>query len=629
MKAINLQNDKNKTVGFKEDYKMKSNMRTRTTLWSALTGAVLMTAGQQALAGPVNKTLEFTCPFPLIGDQVISANIQADYPDEIVIADNPVLGPIAINVITTVPDKARQGLAFVDATTITGTASSINTFRTLVGNIDNTTLLTLERTEIPMDESGPFDVPASGTADAVTFDSSHEGSVSLTVDDLVLNMKNYKANGQLAPAPVGEFTADCTLIEGQDTTLTTFTVVGDGPVIVDDPAEIDVPTSAIDFGSLQLGQSASRTLTVTNQGDLPLGISNVSVTGDSAFTETNNCNSVAGGQSCAITLTYTAAEEGTQSATLVIESTDEDESVINIPLSGTGQVELTAEISVNPASLDFGTVTIGESSTKTVTVSNTGGAALTVNQVTLAGDAFTKASDTCGTVNPGASCSIGITYAPVEAASSTGSLVILSDDIDTPTVNVTFAGTGKEKDTGGFILDVNLAVNGSSIIAANGGTIPLSGDILTRLNLSTGDFTGDMHLNPTSGSFEVISGWSRYRATAQIEFESVGETVGSLVDGKLVATSQAYIKLPKVTKTLFGLIDWPIGGGDDCRTSEPVTFTVESPDDQPFDAILGGVVTGSYTLPPLENCGLLTSILNLKMEGPGNTINLEMAPVLD
>jgi hypothetical protein len=80
---------------------------------------------------------------------------------------------------------------------------------------------------------------------------------------------------------------------------------------------------------------------------------------------------------------------------------------------------------------------------------------------------------------------------------------------------------------------------------------------------------------------------------------------------------------------MFGLINWPIGGGANCRTVEPVTFTVTSPEGEPFDALLGGRVIGTYDLPKLENCGALTSILSLKLKGKGNTIDLTMTPILD
>jgi hypothetical protein len=595
---------------------------------AAMVGATLLAANNVALAAPVSATLNMVCPFPLIGDQNIIAKITADYPEKVVLADNPVLGPIHIDSITTVPDKARQGLAFVDATTITGSARSINTFHTAAGSIPNNTDLLIEPTTIPTGESGPFDVPATGTAPAVTFDASHVGTVSLTVDDLVLTMKNLKANGTVAPAPVGEFVSDCTVVAGQNTTLVTFEVVGED-VVVDDPADIDVDVAALDFGSLQLGQSATKTVTVRNAGDLALGVNAISVTGAgaSAFVETNNCTTLAADAACTVDVTYTASEEGSQSATLLIESTDEDEGVVSVSLAGAGQVELKPEIELSTNAVDFGLITAGKTKSETIVITNTGGASLDITGVALSGGQFSQTNN-CTTVAPGASCAVNVTYVAVVGASN-GVVTISSDDEDEQTKTVSLSGTGEEETTGGLLLEIPLSVNGSTHITANGGTLPLQGDIASIIDLSTGLFTGDMHLNPTQGSFEIIEGWKRYQATAQVEFEPVGITEGSLIDGKLTAVSTAYVKVPKVTKTLFGLINWKIGGGDNCRTKTPVTFTVTSADGEYFDALSGGKVVGTYDLPKLENCGLLTEILSLKLAGKGNTIDLTMTPILD
>ena len=614
---------------------------------AAVIGSALMAANGAAMAAPVNASLEFTCPFPLIGDQIIIANISADYPESIVIgADGtPVeLGAVNVDAITIVPDKARQGLAFVDATTITGVAHSVNTFHTAAGDLPNNTDLLIEDTTIPADESGPFDVPAAGVSPSQEFDLSHVGAVTLTVDDLIMDLKNLKADGTVAPAPVGEFSADCALNPGQDNVLTTIQVT---TVLAD--AEIEVEQTAIDLGTNLLGQSSEETVTIQNVGGAILGVNAISITGAdaSAFSETNNCTTIDAGESCTATVTYTASEEGAQNASLVINSTDADEPSVSVALSGTGAIEDKPEINVDVTPLNFGTIEEGTSATQTILIENVGTAALTISGVAVnntQGSEF-SVTENCSSIAAGASCSETVTFDAVEGVSA-GSVVISSDDEDEATTLVSLAGTGEAviidpvdpcdldptlpecgSDTD-LIIPVALDVEGSTYIAANHGTVPLAGVIQSEFNLTQGSFTGDLNLDPTQGSFEIIQGWKRYQATAQIEFEPVGETVGTLVDGVLVATSQAYVKLPKVTKTLFGLIDWKIGGGAECRTKEPVTFTITSADGEYFDALSGGEVTGTYTMSELENCGLLTSILSSKLAGPGNTISLSLTPDL-
>jgi hypothetical protein len=613
---------------------------------AAIIGSALMAANGAAMAAPVNTSLEFTCPFPLIGDQIIIANISADYPESIVIGANgaPVeLPPVQVDAITVVPDKARQGLAFVDATTITGVAHSVNTFHTAVGPIANNTDLAIVDTTIPSNESGPFDVPAAGVAPAQAFDASHVGVVTLTVDDLIMDLRNLKADGSVAPAPVGEFSADCVLNPGQDNVLTTIQVT---TALAD--AEIEVEPTAINFGTNLLGQSTAQSVSVRNIGGAILGVNAISISGAdaSAFSETNNCTTVDAGESCTATVTYTASEVGAQNASLVINSTDADEPSVSVTLNGTGAIEDKPEINVVATGLDFGTIEEGSSTTQTILIENVGTAPLTISGVVVNNTQGTEFSVTeiCSSIAAAASCVETVTFDAVEGVSA-GNVEISSNDEDEATTLVSLAGKGDavvvepcevdptlpECGNGGgddLVIPVALDVEGSTYIAANRGTVPLSGVIQSEFNLTQGSFTGDLILAPTQGSFEIIKGWSRYQATASIEFEPVGETVGTLVDGVLVATSQAYVKLPKVTKTLFGLINWKIGGGSECRTKEPVTFTITSADGEYFDALSGGVVTGEYTMPALEKCGVLTSILSLKLAGPGNTINLSLTPDL-
>jgi len=601
---------------------------------AAVIGSTLLAVNGVAIAAPVSASLEFMCPFPFIGDQIVIANISADYPESIVIGSDGVpvdLASVNIDAIAIVPDKARLGLDFAGATTVTGVAHSMNTFHTETGDLPHNIDLVIEPTEVPADETGPFEVPASGVSPVQEFSLSHVGAVTLTIDDLIMDLKNVRADGSVATKPVGEFTVDCDLIAGQDNVLTsiqvTTTLSGSGIV---------VESSAIDFGTNLLGQSSEEFVTIRNVGGAILGVNAISISGPDAsvFSESNNCTTIGAGESCTIAVTYTASAEGAQNASLLITSTDEDEPSVSVPLSGSGAIEDMPEINVNVTSLNFWTIKEGTNATQTIQIENVGTAPLVISGVVvnnMQGSEF-RATENCSSIAAGAMCSEVVTFNAVEG-DSVGTVVISSNDEDEPTTMIALTGSGKAvvivdptDPADDRIVSVVLGVQGSTYIAANDSTVNLSGVIQSEFNLTQSSFMGDLNLAPTLGSFEIIQGWKRYQATAQIEFEPIGETVGTLVEGVLVATSQAYIKLPKVTKSLFGLVDWTIGGGDECRTKEPVTFSITSEHGEYFDALSGGVVTGTYTMPALENCGLLTSILSSKLAGSGNTINLSLTP---
>lgn len=101
-------------------------------------------------------------------------------------------------------------------------------------------------------------------------------------------------------------------------------------------------------------------------------------------------------------------------------------------------------ISVTPASLDFSAIKLGNSSAKTVIVSNSGAADLTISGVVITGTNASEfvASSNCTNIVPNGSCSININFTPVLAGSKTATLSIASNDPLTPNKDVALSGIG-------------------------------------------------------------------------------------------------------------------------------------------------------------------------------------------
>lgn len=99
---------------------------------------------------------------------------------------------------------------------------------------------------------------------------------------------------------------------------------------------------------------------------------------------------------------------------------------------------------VSPSSLAFGGQKVGTASAaQTVTLTNSGQAALTVGAIATSGD-FAQ-TNTCGalpaTLAPGASCVIAVTFAPTATGASIGALTV-SDDAPGSPQAVALSGTG-------------------------------------------------------------------------------------------------------------------------------------------------------------------------------------------
>jgi len=212
------------------------------------------------------------------------------------------------------------------------------------------------------------------------------------------------------------------------------------------PAVSLSPTS-LAFGSQSVGKtSTAQTVTLSNTGNAALSITSLALTGTngSNFAETNTCGkSLAAGAHCTISVTFTPSASGNRTASLSITDNARG-SPQRVSLSGTGTA---AVVSLSPTSLAFGSQAVGKTSTvHTVTLSNTGNAALSSTSLALTG---TNASDfaqtnTCGSsVAAGAHCTISVTFKPSASGSRTASVRITDNASGSPQT-VSLSGTGTQ-----------------------------------------------------------------------------------------------------------------------------------------------------------------------------------------
>jgi hypothetical protein len=75
--------------------------------------------------------------------------------------------------------------------------------------------------------------------------------------------------------------------------------------------------NSLNFGTQKLNTSSTKTVTLTSSGNTPLLINNISISGATAFTETNNCAATLN-TSCTVTVKFAPSSKQSQSATLKI-----------------------------------------------------------------------------------------------------------------------------------------------------------------------------------------------------------------------------------------------------------------------------------------------------------------------
>jgi hypothetical protein len=99
-------------------------------------------------------------------------------------------------------------------------------------------------------------------------------------------------------------------------------------------------------------------------------------------------------------------------------------------------------LSVSSNPLQFGSVKVGKGLKKTLQIANNGTGDLWVRIGGLGGPDFSVAGSTSITVKPKKSYKLSITFKPVSTGDKTATLVLNSDDPDTPTISISLSGTG-------------------------------------------------------------------------------------------------------------------------------------------------------------------------------------------
>lgn len=700
----------------------------RQRLYPAIAGAILIAAGAGASAEDVDASLqlEYECPFPIIGNQVLIVDINATIPAEETPGET---APFDIITTTTVPDVAREALKISRVETSEGTAISSSLVELPERDIPVEVSLDIPTTTVPSEE-GPFQMPATGVSPSVTLQEQDIGEGRIRVGALQLHIINLQANGRPAFGDVGEFTSDCTLLPGQDNVLHTFQIVsdetGDPQIAVDpealdfgaiqsgmsadksltvsnagddglsveaielqgpdadlfsttddcnplaagdsctidvnytavgdqsheatlvihsnDPATpqlevplqavseeipapaIEVAPGALDFGTVQAGQTPEDTITVSNAGGAALGIENILLEGpDSArFLLSDDCSTLDPTQSCTLSLTYLAQGDETHNATVRIESGDPENPVMQVPVTGHSEIEPQPVIHVEPQALDFGEVPLGSTVEETVTVNNTGGAPLTINGVTVEGmdsGDFTETND-CTTLSPEQSCTVKVNFTSNEDAERSAVLSIRSDDPEAPQVDVPLSGRAQVDEVIGTLAQ---DMAGETYIRSAQGSIPLSGEVIAEVEEATGLVSGLLALDDTEATLRISRLFRRMTTDLHLRFEPVEETHGQLENGTLATTTEVFFRVPHATLNFFGL-NLPLAGGEQCRTMDPVTLALATPEGESFSTSEGGPLEGEYRIPPLENCGPLTGVLNSLLAGGDNTMMLNLTP---
>lgn len=188
---------------------------------STLIWTVAGPGARPAAADTARLTIRYTCSFPPLGSQPLTARIQLTGSRTIPVGRATPRLPIDASATTTA--TVTGALGAIGATTVDGTVDATASVASPEGNRTVPVPLTVPRTRLPA--SGPLTVRASGTTPTLVF--HRPGRAEITVGGLVMHLTPRNASGE--ETVVGEVTITCQVNPGQNLVLTSFTLTAPRP----------------------------------------------------------------------------------------------------------------------------------------------------------------------------------------------------------------------------------------------------------------------------------------------------------------------------------------------------------------------------------------------------------------
>ena len=291
-----------------------------------------------------------------------------------------------------------------------------------------------------------------GNNQALTVSLTNGGSTSVTINQAAVSGTGFSLSGISVPL---------TLAAGQSTSLTTaFSPTSAGAVTgsiaiasTASNSSLSIPLSgtgvtggalaanptSIRFGSVQVGSTQSHSESLSNTGGIPIQISSASISGIGfAMNGLSVPTTLNAGQSLIFNVTFTPSSAGAVSGSLALTANGSVTN-LNIALSGTGASP--GQLTVTPASANFGSVTVGTTKRLTGTLTASG-AGVTVSSVATTNPEFGMNGISLPlTLAAGQSVSFTLTFSPTASGAASGTITFAGNATNAP-VTESAAGTG-------------------------------------------------------------------------------------------------------------------------------------------------------------------------------------------
>jgi hypothetical protein len=434
-------------------------------------------------------------------------------------------------------------------------------------------------------------------------------------------------------------------------------VTGKGTTPAVTGVSIEISPSSLSFGNVTVGQSTTKTVTLTNNGTDALNVSGISVAG-TGFTASGPHLpiSLSAGQSTSISAVFKPTAGNADTGTITVTSNAAGSPSL-VALSGTGTTGTTAAaLTATPSSIAFGSVAVGSEETQTIRLENTGNEAATISKMTISGSGVSVSGMTApATLAAGQTANLTVTYKPSVSGTLTASLAITSNatdaslvvGIDATATLSTLAATPSSISLGNVVVGsdttqtirlqnigtsqvaISAITPSVSSIAISGVTPPISLAPGTSATFTAaykpaaaGSVAGKITVTSTAVGSPTIIDLSATAAAASVQLtpSATGLSFGSVTVGSS-GTSQLTVKstgntnasISKVTVSGTGFVLGSSAASVILDPSQTESYTVN------FDPKATGTISGTLTV----TSNAANSPLNISLSGTGVAVTAQ------
>jgi len=261
------------------------------------------------------------------------------------------------------------------------------------------------------------------------------------------------------------------------------------------PGQLTITPASLNFGSVPNGTTATQSVSLSAVGSSVTVSSIVSSASQFALNGATLPMTIAAGQSVSFNVAFTPKNSGTVSGSLSLASNASNSGTAE-PLTGTGTAPAPGQLTVTPASLNFGSVPNGTTVTQSVSLSAVG-SSVTVSSIVSSASQFALNGATFPmTIAAGQSISFNVAFTPKSSGAVSGSLSFASNASNSGTAEP-LTGTGTAPAPG------QLTITPASL---NFGSVPDGTTTTQSISLSAVGSSVTVSSSASSSSQFVLNG---------------------------------------------------------------------------------------------------------------------------